>query len=514
MRGRWLLAVLAATSADAACTAIAVQSDPVDVSLRKYGDNVDECWDVSCTSPNAVGSLSFSVFGTQQGSDFVIVDATSYSGSTLPPDTPFAAGVTLNVRFTSNGDTITDTGFAAAATCTIPSTPAPVETCTNVVVDSTDPVSVEQLGYANDLDICWLLDFQCAGEAVAELIFTAFDTEPTFDIVKVGSTDYSGTTLPPATTFEASLRVGFISDEGVTKAGFSAQASCIVPSTPAPAVCSSVVVSSTATQTIERLNYGDGDDVCWQVSCSSSLADGSAVFTAMDTEESTDIVKVNGVSYSGTALPGGGGSVHTWRDGTFEVSFTSDENGVTGVGSPTGFSITVECALDECEVSGTTCTDAGQVCDDATRNVMNDWTCTCEAPTVGQATAAVAACTFDECDPSGCGSGQVCDDPDKDAAVRNNWKCTCIYPTEGEATGAPADCTLDECESEGCGYLQYCNDPTDGTTETGDWTCTCVTPSEGSVATGEDATCTLDDFYKRLDVRVHIAHRWRHRYRW
>ena len=158
---------------------------------------------------------------------------------------------------------------------------------------------------------------------------------------------------------------------------------------------------------------------------------------------------------------------------------------------------------DECTdpVKSAVC-PAGQTCSDPGGVALNDWTCTCDAPSTGApVTAGQAVCVtdVDECtDPakSGvCPAGQTCADANR--AVLADWMCTCDAPSTGAPTvAAPATCVAPtgEClvaaNAAVCGAGQACVDPNAAPTSTGDWQCTCIAPNVGVPVSGAAATCT------------------------
>ena len=152
------------------------------------------------------------------------------------------------------------------------------------------------------------------------------------------------------------------------------------------------------------------------------------------------------------------------------------------------------CYYDECLANGNVCTDKLQICHDMVPSMdsLNDWECSCTAPSVGSAVMAPATCMTDECQQHGstCGaSGQTCHDSDR--TTPNNWMCGCIAPQSGTATGAVASCDYNECSvnAGSCTVVgQLCDDPNTSPSSLGDWTCNCQASGEGS-ATAQAATC-------------------------
>eukprot|EP01065_Artemidia_motanka_P038503 TRINITY_DN47354_c0_g1_i1.p1 TRINITY_DN47354_c0_g1~~TRINITY_DN47354_c0_g1_i1.p1 ORF type:complete len:1868 (+),score=395.50 TRINITY_DN47354_c0_g1_i1:64-5667(+) len=159
------------------------------------------------------------------------------------------------------------------------------------------------------------------------------------------------------------------------------------------------------------------------------------------------------------------------------------------------------CALNECTstcptCAGTTCSDAGQTCDDAdtSPSALSDWKCGCPSPSVDTATAsAVAVCSYDECTVHWgvcAAAAQVCNDPSPALSALGDWQCSCAGDASGVATAAAASCTHHgECSEH---YLtcrstgQACYDPTPAA---GDWRCLCLHNSAPAPAGG----CILDE---------------------
>ncbi|KAJ9459156.1 hypothetical protein DIPPA_31345 [Diplonema papillatum] len=92
------------------------------------------------------------------------------------------------------------------------------------------------------------------------------------------------------------------------------------------------------------------------------------------------------------------------------------------------------CPFNECDrtcstCANTTCTGANQTCSDPNPTSLSvlDWICTCPLPsTTASVARRVASCDFDECTlhNSTCtAAGQMCDDPD--LSVADDWQCQC-----------------------------------------------------------------------------------------
>ncbi|KAJ9438912.1 hypothetical protein DIPPA_02028 [Diplonema papillatum] len=167
------------------------------------------------------------------------------------------------------------------------------------------------------------------------------------------------------------------------------------------------------------------------------------------------------------------------------------------------------CLCDECKTT-TTCVGANQLCYDKNLTCHDgtapDYLCECLPPTTGTAVAAVAVCAFNEC-PENKGTcevrGQICNDPDN--TTLNNWECVCPPPSNGTALMKAAECILDECivkcdhcSNETCTSVgQKCKDPNTAITSKLDWTCECVDPGVGK-ATAKAATCYCDECINTL----------------
>eukprot|EP01062_Namystynia_karyoxenos_P083753 TRINITY_DN96_c0_g1_i3.p1 TRINITY_DN96_c0_g1~~TRINITY_DN96_c0_g1_i3.p1 ORF type:complete len:5058 (+),score=1946.10 TRINITY_DN96_c0_g1_i3:478-15174(+) len=174
-----------------------------------------------------------------------------------------------------------------------------------------------------------------------------------------------------------------------------------------------------------------------------------------------------------------------------------------------------DCTLDECTspkagggTNADTCTAANQTCIDQSThpNSKNDWQCICPAPSVGRGNKAAANCEHDECKDKGStctGAGQTCNDPNIAATSLHDWTCTCPPPSLGQNTAGAARCTLDECvqtcptcQDKGDGKKacedqgQICYDPTKTPDQKKDWTCTCPVTDKDGKATGQSGTNT------------------------
>ena len=183
---------------------------------------------------------------------------------------------------------------------------------------------------------------------------------------------------------------------------------------------------------------------------------------------------------------------------------------------PKGLQSPAVCEEDECVTHGAVCTNAGQKCVDADRSAMKNWQCECVVGPVKTAVQGVAVCQIDECieicptcatdnGTTVCAeAGQDCADPNTAGTSLNDWTCTCRAPSQGTAVGGPvAKCLLDECAepppgvpcptcAKGACGDQACEDPDQSPTSTNDWRCVCLPPSN-TVAIGNRATCEIDE---------------------
>eukprot|EP01063_Lacrimia_lanifica_P027985 TRINITY_DN4005_c0_g1_i1.p1 TRINITY_DN4005_c0_g1~~TRINITY_DN4005_c0_g1_i1.p1 ORF type:complete len:2496 (+),score=715.32 TRINITY_DN4005_c0_g1_i1:501-7490(+) len=181
------------------------------------------------------------------------------------------------------------------------------------------------------------------------------------------------------------------------------------------------------------------------------------------------------------------------------------------------------CYLNECVETCATCArrtcshaaDGEQSCVDLNTLAASqyDWVCLCPPPSVGNATAAAAVCTLEECVMTGCptcangtceAAGQACDDPNPSPLRTLDWTCTCPFPEVGQGAAALADCVLDECtvpqdwlcpscEGGVCSsWSQVCEDPNPELFSLDDWTCRCQPPTTGYAA-GMQAMCEIDE---------------------
>ncbi|KAJ9448589.1 hypothetical protein DIPPA_62143 [Diplonema papillatum] len=344
--GRWLLAVLSAASVSSACTPVALGSEGYQIAID-HENNVDLCWEFSCSDPRAIGSLAFTRFASRQ--DFVYVGTEPYHGSTLPPVTIFEAGSTLAVNFSSNDNTVSGTGFTFQATC--------CQVLNVHVVEPTEPQVVELLSSDHATDACWVLDYRCGG-ARGELNFRKFDTEKE-NVVYVGDNAYSGADLPPTTSASGPIRIEFSSDRDTNGGGFSALASC----------CDSELVSS------------PGD---WTCSCSAQTVGDTApaaTATCLLDECATQGCGPSQDCFDPDTAPS--------STGDWTCSCPAPSVGDTATGSA------ATCTLDECATQS--CGPSENCLDPYTdASSTGDWTCSCRPPNLSNAAkAASAVCVLD-----------------------------------------------------------------------------------------------------------------------
>ena len=174
-----------------------------------------------------------------------------------------------------------------------------------------------------------------------------------------------------------------------------------------------------------------------------------------------------------------------------------------------------KCSTNECDFHEKTCSDVGQVCHDPDLSAqsLGDWNCTCVAPYVGTQVGAAAKCLVDECELYGhvcTNAGQTC--VDEEQGMAGFWKCSCPPPNEKfKRDMGVADCVVDECTtwtntstpsampSNDAGAVnlceqagQVCEDPNHNASSAGDWTCTCPPPGNRT-ARAHVATCDVDE---------------------
>ncbi|KAJ9437673.1 hypothetical protein DIPPA_70101b [Diplonema papillatum] len=156
------------------------------------------------------------------------------------------------------------------------------------------------------------------------------------------------------------------------------------------------------------------------------------------------------------------------------------------------------CTEDECVANGQVCHDQSQVCVDPSSG-PGDWYCSCSAPLQGQAVAAAATCKQDEClkHSTVCTSaGQTCIDPNPSPGSPNDWECRCVAPATEMAVGGPASCATEgECSDPAISTVctaagQVCKDQDAG--KANDWECHCVS-STGAPGHQAMAVCELNE---------------------
>eukprot|EP01061_Rhynchopus_euleeides_P028727 TRINITY_DN4685_c0_g1_i3.p1 TRINITY_DN4685_c0_g1~~TRINITY_DN4685_c0_g1_i3.p1 ORF type:complete len:1049 (+),score=368.45 TRINITY_DN4685_c0_g1_i3:396-3149(+) len=174
------------------------------------------------------------------------------------------------------------------------------------------------------------------------------------------------------------------------------------------------------------------------------------------------------------------------------------------------------CILDECTARCATCAQKGlthtctaaeQSCVDRNKSPesVKDWSCVCTVGT-GEAVAAAAECTVDECADNEvvCAAvGQNCEDPKKGVHQTGDWMCLCPLPSSGFGVAGAAACVLDECITHGqrCTEVgQQCIDQDKSPNSKGDWTCNCPAPAKGTMVGGV-ATCA---YIGGCDVEAHL----------
>eukprot|EP01063_Lacrimia_lanifica_P004635 TRINITY_DN12630_c0_g3_i1.p1 TRINITY_DN12630_c0_g3~~TRINITY_DN12630_c0_g3_i1.p1 ORF type:complete len:1493 (+),score=300.39 TRINITY_DN12630_c0_g3_i1:50-4480(+) len=178
------------------------------------------------------------------------------------------------------------------------------------------------------------------------------------------------------------------------------------------------------------------------------------------------------------------------------------------------------CELDEClydtatcrHCADTTCTDAGQDCEDQNTHPdsPNNWRCLCKDGAVGAPKRlAPAACILNECTQvcATCSQNtcvnalppQRCEDLDQDPMVTGDWRCHCVAPETGDAEARAADCELDECKAE-CPTCArgVCNASGQECIEKdhflkNDWKCSCIAPAVGADVFGGAASCKFNE---------------------
>jgi hypothetical protein len=203
---------------------------------NNYQDNADCKWIITAPSGSAGIRIEFTQFRTESSYDFVtLYDGNAvnsnyairrFSGTTLPPVITSATPQAL-VYFTTD-NSITDAGWSLNYTAI--SQPYCQGTTTLTAPSGTITDGSGNSDYTNRANCRWLI--QPPGATQIELTFSSFNTESSYDFVKVydGATtsapllgSYSGTTLPPVLRSSGgSLLILFTSDSSITRAGWSA----------------------------------------------------------------------------------------------------------------------------------------------------------------------------------------------------------------------------------------------------------------------------------------------------
>ncbi|KAJ9466078.1 hypothetical protein DIPPA_52271, partial [Diplonema papillatum] len=373
MRAVLLLTALSAASSSTvqavsiqSCTLLTVHSN-AEIQLFHYENNMNLCWQVSCAAKHANGVLVFRWMDTELDYDILAINDVPHSGNTTVPPTYFNGSVA--VKFASDSDK-TGLGFSVTATCTLPLTVAPPTIvpptispptyapptdvpptyapptdapptlvpqrpttaplrCIDVKVQR-EPVTVALLAYTNNMEECWIVKCD-AGEGVLAVVFLSMDTEPGYDHVYVDDVPYSGnSTLPPPTSSDGSVRIGFVSDADKTRTGFLATATCSVRCTHIEVLADPVAV--------DLLDYENSMNVCWLVTCEADAGVGILVFSWIDTELEYDVLRVDNFPYTGNSTV----PPPKYFNKSVALGFTSDAGKTAS-----GFSATVTCTVPD-----------------------------------------------------------------------------------------------------------------------------------------------------------------------
>lgn len=200
-----------------------------------YQNNADCSWLIQPIGASQV-TLTFTSFNTELNYDSVkVYDGVNanaallleWTGNTTPPNAITSTTGAMFVRFTSDG-TQTDAGWEASYTSSGTAFCNGGQTLTTQTGTFSDGSGASN--YANNAFCYWKI--APAGATDITLNFTTFDTEANYDgvIVYDGESvndpillDWTGTTLPPATTSTGDkMLVVFTSDATVTQGGFEA----------------------------------------------------------------------------------------------------------------------------------------------------------------------------------------------------------------------------------------------------------------------------------------------------
>ena len=175
------------------------------------------------------------------------------------------------------------------------------------------------------------------------------------------------------------------------------------------------------------------------------------------------------------------------------------------LGQATGMA--AACVADECLIHGAVCVNAGQTCHDynVAGSSLGDWVCRCKAPFKGETPRApTAPCVVNECDLFGAvcvQAGQTCED--LDTKEFGNWACVCPNLMT-RSTRAAAVCVFDECVEVGPATAvfsagqddvckksgQFCLDPNTSPQSVQDWRCYCTAPSSTAATAAPAAAST------------------------
>ncbi|HIA07157.1 MAG TPA: T9SS type A sorting domain-containing protein, partial [Flavobacteriales bacterium] len=313
-----------------------------------YGNNADCKWLIQPSGVTSV-TLNFTAFDIEYQYDLVeIYDGATvadsilgtYSGDTLPDSITSTGGIML-VHFTTDGS-IVASGWDANYTTTTVGTGG-TSYCSGVTNLTAASGSFSDGSgtndYGNNADCKWLI--QPSGAASITLDFTAFDTETTYDKVKVydGPTTssnilgtFSGTSLPTTVTSTGGdMLLHFTSDGSIVKTGWDATYTSSTTGGGSPG-CSGtttmITVSGTFSDGSAANDYASNSDCKWLIQPSGATS-VTLSFSSFDTEVNYDFVRVyDGASttdsligeFSGSSQPG----VITSSGGVMLVHFTSD----------------------------------------------------------------------------------------------------------------------------------------------------------------------------------------------
>ena len=311
-----------------------------------YQDNADCSWLIQPTGASQI-TLTFTSFDTELNYDSVkVYDGVNeyaallleWTGNTTPPNAITSTTGAMYVRFVSDASQ-TDAGWEASYTSSGTAFCNGGTTLTTQTGTFSDGSGASN--YANNAFCYWKIT--PAGATDITLNFTAFDTEANYDgvIIYDGESvndpvllDWSGTSLPPATTSTGDkMLVVFTSDATVTQGGFDANYSISGGNT----YCSTATVTDDFTVIEDgsgNSNYYDNTLCSWLI----QPANAEAIefyFTAFDLEAATtggaiyDAVEIyDGVDdsvpllgrYSGSSIP----PVTTSTGGSMFLKFYSD----------------------------------------------------------------------------------------------------------------------------------------------------------------------------------------------